>query len=83
MELLRIWDERKKTVLFVTHSISEAVLLASRVVVMSPRPARVAKIIDINLPRPRTLDMEFSDEFRRASDEIRDLIYSKSEGDPK
>ena len=82
-ELLRIWDERKKTVLFVTHSISEAVLLASRVVVMSPRPARVARIIDINLPRPRTLDMEFSDEFRRASDEIRDLIYSKNESQPK
>ena len=76
-ELLRIWDERKKTVLFVTHSIPEAVLLANRVVVMTPRPARVAKIIEVNLPRPRTLEMEFSDEFRRATDEIRELIYQK------
>ncbi len=77
-ELLRIWDERKKTVLFVTHSIPEAVLLANRVVVMTPRPARVAKIIEVNLPRPRTLEMEFSDEFRKATDEIRELIYQKS-----
>jgi NitT/TauT family transport system ATP-binding protein len=77
-ELLRIWDERKKTVLFVTHSIPEAVLLANRVVVMTPRPARVAKIIEVNLPRPRTLEMEFSDEFRKSTDEIRELIYQKS-----
>lgn len=79
-ELLRIWEERKKTVLFVTHSIPEAVLLANRVVVMTPRPAKVAKIIEINLPRPRTLDMEFSEDFRRASEEIRELIYHKAEG---
>lgn len=76
-ELLRIWEERKKTVLFVTHSIPEAVLLANRVVVMTPRPARVAKIIEVNLPRPRTLAMEFSSEFRQATDEIRELIYQK------
>jgi NitT/TauT family transport system ATP-binding protein len=76
-ELLRIWNERKKTILFVTHSIPEAVLLANRVVVMTPRPARVARIVEVNLPRPRTIEMEFSDGFRRATDEIRELIYQK------
>ena len=54
MELLRIWDASLSTVVFVTHSIAEAVFLSTRVVVMSPRPGRVADIIDIDLPYPRT-----------------------------
>jgi NitT/TauT family transport system ATP-binding protein len=77
LELLRIWEERKKTVLFVTHAIPEAVLLANRVVVMTARPGRVAAVVPVNLPRPRTLDMEFSREFREASDAIRALIYAR------
>jgi NitT/TauT family transport system ATP-binding protein len=52
-ELLKIWGKTKKTVIFVTHSIEEAVLLADRVVVMTPRPGRIQRIVDINLPRPR------------------------------
>jgi NitT/TauT family transport system ATP-binding protein len=76
LELLRIWEERKKTVLFVTHSIPEAVLLADRVVVMTARPGQVAGIIEVDLPRPRTLAMEFSPAFEAASDAIRDLIYA-------
>jgi NitT/TauT family transport system ATP-binding protein len=57
VELLRIWDESKKTVVFITHSIPEAVFLADRVVVMTPRPGKIAAIYDVELPRPRTLDL--------------------------
>jgi len=73
-ELLRIWEERRKTVLFVTHSIPEAVLLADRVVVMSPRPGRIASVIPIDLPRPRTVEMEYDERFKEAALEIRALI---------
>ena len=75
MELLRIWSERPKTVLFVTHSITEAVVLADRVVVMSPRPGRIAEIIDIGLPRPRSFETEATPEFHEASHSIRQLIF--------
>ncbi len=54
LELLRIWSEAKKTVLFITHSIPEAVFLGDRVIVMTPRPGKIAEMIQIDLPRPRT-----------------------------
>lgn len=79
-ELLRIWDSEKKTVIFVTHNIAEAILLADRVVAMSPRPGRIAKIVEVNLPRPRRLDMQFTTEFKDYSDEIRKVIYHGSQG---
>lgn len=79
LELLRIWEEREKTVLFVTHSIHEAVLLANRVLVMTPRPGRVAAIVDVQLPQPRTLEMQFHPEFRGATQVIRQLINAKGE----
>jgi NitT/TauT family transport system ATP-binding protein len=78
-ELMRIWDADKKTVIFVTHNITEAILLADRVVAMSPRPGRIARIVDIALSRPRTIDMEFSAQFKSYSDQIRAVIY-QSEG---
>jgi NitT/TauT family transport system ATP-binding protein len=76
MELLRIWQGNEKTIIFVTHSIPEAVILGNRVVVMTARPGRVGKVVPVNLPRPRSLEMSFSPEFRAASDEIRELIYA-------
>ena len=77
MELLRIWGERPKTVLFVTHSITEAVVLADRVVVMSPRPGRIAEVIKVGLPRPRSFETEASAEFHDASHRVRQLIFGK------
>src|SRR5262249_2677811 len=53
MDIQRVWMEKRKTALHITHSIPEAVLLADRVVVMSPRPGRIVEIIDVDLPRPR------------------------------
>jgi len=76
LELLRIWEERRKTILFVTHSIPEAILLADRVVVMTPRPGRIARVLDIDLPRPRTMDLEFDRRFKTYSDDLRSLIFA-------
>jgi NitT/TauT family transport system ATP-binding protein len=74
IELLRVWDERRQTVLFVTHSIPEAVLLADRVVVMTPRPGRIAGVVRIDLPRPRSIEQEYDDRFKIAALEVRRLI---------
>lgn len=56
MDIQNLWMKQRKTVLLITHSIPEAVLLADRVIVMTPRPGRIAEIIDVDLPRPRRLD---------------------------
>jgi NitT/TauT family transport system ATP-binding protein len=77
VELLRIWQERQKTVLFVTHSIREAVLLADRVVVMTSRPGQIHKVININLIRPRTKETEFSPEFDMYVKNIKEMIYKR------
>ena len=63
IELLRIWESDKKTILFVTHSIDAAILLSDRVAFMSSQPGHIREIIDIGLPRPRTEDIRNSAEF--------------------
>jgi NitT/TauT family transport system ATP-binding protein len=73
-ELLRIWAVEKKTIIFVTHNISEAILLSDRVVAMSPRPGRISEIVEVDLPRPRTIDMEFTQQFKNYSDRVRAVI---------
>ena len=79
LELLRIWAVRPKTVVFVTHSIPEAVLLADRVVVMSPRPGRIADVLDIALPRPRRFSMAALPAFNAATERIREQIFKREE----
>jgi NitT/TauT family transport system ATP-binding protein len=77
LELLRICQEYPKTIYFVTHSVSEAVLLADRVVVMSSRPGRIADIVPIELPRPRSFDFVERPEFLRSAKRIRDHIFGR------
>ena len=86
LELLRIWGETdlardaRKTVLFVTHSIPEAVFLSDRVVVMSPRPGRIAADLRIELPRPRTVELRASEAFGRLSLEIFRALTGRAGG---
>ena len=77
-ELLRIWQQNRKTVVFVTHSIREAVWLADRVVVMTPRPAKIADIIEIEFERPRTEKMQFLPKFGEYVQSISDIIAGRS-----
>jgi NitT/TauT family transport system ATP-binding protein len=70
VELLRVWQEAKKTVLFVTHQIDEAIYLSDRVMVMTKRPGRAKKIFRIDLPRPRDYEMRVTPEFNELKLEI-------------
>jgi NitT/TauT family transport system ATP-binding protein len=70
-QLLQLWDKTGKTVLFVTHSIPEAVFLSTKIVVMSPRPGRIIDIIDCNFPRDRTLEIRETPEFARIAQRVR------------
>jgi len=76
VELTRIWHGTGKTVLFITHSIAEAVYLSDRVVMMSRNPGRVVEVIDIDLPRPRPLSIRETPEFGRYAQHIRHLFAS-------
>jgi len=70
-QLLQLWDKTGKTVLFVTHSIPEAVFLSTKIVVMSPRPGRIIDIIDCNFPRDRTLEIRETPAFARIAQRVR------------
>jgi NitT/TauT family transport system ATP-binding protein len=74
IELLEIWRRMQSTIVFVTHSISEAVFLSTRVIVMSPRPGRVAGVVDIDLPQPRTNDTREDPHFFELVTEVRELL---------
>jgi NitT/TauT family transport system ATP-binding protein len=74
IELLRIWQNRETTVVMVTHSISEALLLADRIVVLSARPGRVLRVVDVPFARPRSDQIRYSREFVSLSREIRASI---------
>jgi NitT/TauT family transport system ATP-binding protein len=75
LDLQRIWQENRKTVFFVTHSIAEAVFLADRVFVMAPRPTRILEDIAIDLPRPRNLDVREAPKFTAYVHHITHLFY--------
>jgi len=71
VELQRIWIESRKTVVFITHSTSEAVFLGDRVMVMTPRPGKIGDLFDVDLPRPRPLDVMTTEAFGRYVRRIR------------
>jgi NitT/TauT family transport system ATP-binding protein len=70
----KIWMETGKTIIFVTHNVTEAIFLADRVVVLTPRPGKLAHIFPINLPRPRSIDLTFSPDFLKIVLEIKQTI---------
>jgi NitT/TauT family transport system ATP-binding protein len=81
MELLRIWEASGSTVVFVTHSISEAVFLSTRVVVMSPRPGRISDVIPIGLPQPRTALTREEPGFFELVTRVREALHLGHEAD--
>ena len=79
-EVQRIWHETGTTIVFVTHSIPEAVFLSSRVVVMSPRPGRIVRLIDVDLPRPRTDDTRETARYFELITEVRETLRGRRDG---
>jgi NitT/TauT family transport system ATP-binding protein len=83
--LLDVWEETRKTVLFITHSLDEAIRLSDRVVVMTARPGRVKAVVPIDLPRPRdVLELESSKRYRELHAEVwghlRDEVLAAADG---
>ena len=74
MELLRIWEQAQSTILFVTHSIAEAVFLSTRIVVMSPRPGRITDVVAVDLPRPRTVETREEPRFFELVTQVREIL---------
>jgi NitT/TauT family transport system ATP-binding protein len=82
LELQRIWGERRTTIVFVTHSIQEAVVLSDRVIVLTPRPGRIAREVVVDAPRPRDFaSVEHDSAVQRATDEVRALLFTREEAD--
>jgi NitT/TauT family transport system ATP-binding protein len=80
-ELLQIWAETRSTIVFVTHSIAEAVFLSTRVVVMSPRPGRISSVIEVDLPQPRTAATREEPRFFELVTAVREALHLGSEGE--
>jgi NitT/TauT family transport system ATP-binding protein len=75
MELLSIWEASGSTIVFVTHSIAEAVFLSTRVVVMSPRPGRISEVIPVDLPQPRTAGTREEPRFFELVTRVREALH--------
>lgn len=82
-ELIKMWEEERKTCMFITHDIEEALILGTRVVVMSARPGRIKEIIDVNLPHPRNQETKMSEEFMRLKNHIWTNVYQEYLADRK
>lgn len=78
LELLRLWEQSRKTVVFITHSVNEALFLADRVLVMAARPGRVQELIEVSLPRPRDLDAMSTPEFGETAQHLRHLLGART-----
>ncbi|MEU8789189.1 ABC transporter ATP-binding protein [Streptomyces sp. NPDC048643] len=81
-QLLHTWTRERRTVLFVTHDVDEAVHLAGRVVVMAARPGRIHRIVDVDLPYPRTEELRLSPEFARLRNEVWHAVYHQTPSGP-
>jgi NitT/TauT family transport system ATP-binding protein len=81
-EVQRIWQQTGTTVVFVTHSIPEAVFLSSRVVVMSARPGRITRIVDVDLPRPRDDEARESERYFELVTEVREALRQRDDDVP-
>lgn len=76
-ELTKTWQDEKKTCFFITHDVEEAIILGTRCIIMSARPGRIKKIVDVNLPFPRTQDLKMSKEFLDLKNEIWGEVYKE------
>ena len=79
MALLDFWQSNRKAVMFVTHSVPEAIMLSDRIVVMAAHPGRIAQVIDVNLPRPRNQEVYATDEFRDLERLVREVLHAQME----
>jgi len=82
LELIRIWSRTQTTVVFVTHSIPEAVFLSTRVVVMSARPGRIARVVDVDLPQPRITETRESERYFELVTEVREALRNREDKGP-